>query len=148
MTEYDRPHGIIGYILPEEVGGPSIYQGRMMVLFRNNDQEELYAILKDPANVTIDKVNKYEIVLVGEQGVGYKVTHQKPWRYSDYALTGPGAKFHSMWELVELTKTLEAVDLADHIHMFGARLEGNFHQHFWWATTIPADEYGQQKEQD
>jgi hypothetical protein len=135
-----RPHGITGYMVSEEIGGPAVLNGRMVIIFKEGERDKLLAILKDPSNTTIDKVNEYEIRIVCEQGVGYKVTHQKPWRYSDYAIQGEGSKFHSMWELVEQTIDAPEVDLAEHIAVFGARLEGNFHQHYWWATTIAVEE--------
>jgi hypothetical protein len=60
--------------------------------------------------------------LIHCEGVAYKVTLNKPWRFSDYSIL---AKWYGIKEVREMP-VREGVDLADWIRTFGARLESNF----------------------
>ena len=115
MTENSRPRGVIVYPVPESIGGPAIY-GR-------------YALMVRPG--PDGQPDLSEVRMVHTEGVCYKVTAEKPWRWTDYAecdLFSP----EELWFNVE--RPGEGVDLADWIRTFGARLESNFNLAYWWAT--------------
>lgn len=108
MTNTREPSGILVHILPEEVAGPAVFGPYGLVIRESDGAMEM----------------------VGIEGVGYNVTDDKPWVWSDY---DPSLKKWTPAELLELSKTAETVDLAHWIRQFGARLEQNFRRHLAWA---------------
>lgn len=71
-----------------------------------------------------------EVRMVHSEGVAYAVTDEKPWRWNDYSDTCPT---FTPAELITMAFTAPAVDLADWVHVFGARLESNFGMIRRWA---------------
>lgn len=98
-----RTRGIIVYKMPEDVSGPDSYA----LIIRGNG----------------------EVRMVHSEGVAYKVSNEKPWCWNDWSIT---EKKWSPAELVELIDETQAVDLADWVRSFGARLESNFSQIAYW----------------
>lgn len=68
--------------------------------------------------------------MVHSEGVAYEVTDDKPWRWNDFSDTCPT---FTPAELITLAFTAPAVDLADWVRTFGARLESNFSLIRQWA---------------
>lgn len=116
MGTDERPRGVIGYRMPEEVCGPI---DRYALFFRRSAEHGV------------------EIRMVHYEGVAYSVTREKPWKWTDFA---PDAPSWNMAELMALASDTEAVDLADWVRTFGARLESNFAQIYDWATEYEEDE--------
>lgn len=69
-------------------------------------------------------------MMVHSEGVGYPVTDEKPWTWNDYQV---GCESFTPAALAALALNAPAVDLADWVREFGARLESNFHQIRRWA---------------
>lgn len=113
----DRTRGVIVYPMPESVCGP--YGNRYALLLRGSE-------------------GHLEARMVHTEGVSYIVTPDKPWRWDDYTPSEP----YSIEDLIGYVDPASAVDLADWVHVFGARLESNFGQVHWWATqpTIPTQD--------
>lgn len=105
----DRPRGTIAYRMPEEVCGPI----------------DRYALL------VRDTGDAVECMMLHYEGVGYLVTREKPWRWNDF---DPEAQVWNMAELMALATEDNAVDIADWVRTFGARLESNFRQAYGWAN--------------
>lgn len=114
MTDIDndRPRGVKVYPLPDEINGPHIF-GTYALLIKDHDQ----------------------VKVVHTEGVAYKVADDKPWRWTDY---DPEVATYTPRDLIEQVDTSDenAVDLADWVRSFGARLESNFSQIFHWATSV------------
>lgn len=130
MTDYERPRGVTGYRMPEEIAGPTA-MGDYILVIPDRFKDRLLEALKDPSNMTLDEVKNFEVRMVHEEGVGYLVTHDKHWRYSDYSTT---VRIWSMWDLLRASELAETVDLADWVSVFGDRLENNFWLQYRWAT--------------
>jgi len=78
-------------------------------------------------------VNKAgEVRMLHSEGVAYAVTDDKPWTWNDY---DPACPRFTVADLILATRGNETVDLADWVHVFGARLESNFGQAYRWATS-------------
>lgn len=111
MSDTDRPRGVKVYPLPDEANGPRVFGN--------------YALLVRPDDPTTVRV-------VHTEGVAYKVTDEKPWRWSDH---NADLRAWRPIDLVSITvgQNVQPVDLADWVRSFGPRLESNFHQVHWWA---------------
>jgi len=109
-TNNDRPRGVTVYKMPPEVCGP--YDNYALTVYYLNENGDM------------------ECRMVHTEGVAYLVTPDKPWRWTDYG----ECTEYTMRELMDLCTLDNAVDLADWVRVFGARLESNFHQIYAWAT--------------
>lgn len=135
----DRPLGVLGHVMPEEVGGPisPLTSGPYLLVIPVRYVGLINSVLTNPSTHAIEEVRKIEVRMVCQEGVAYKVMHDKPWRWNDYL---PSARFWSMWELIaKIDETTEANDLAYWVRSFGSRLESNFHQIHYWATKSEED---------
>lgn len=112
MTEKDRPRGVLVYPMPEEVCGPF----------------DRYALAVRDIN------GELELRMVHTEGVAYLVKNDKPWTWNDY---DPSQRLYTVEELMELVDSTVAVDLADWVRQFGARLESNFYQVYAWCNEEP-----------
>jgi hypothetical protein len=85
-------------------------------------------------------VNQFtgETFLIHSEGVTYRVTHEKPWRFNDYSVV---SRWFSVKEVREFP-VLHGVDLADWVRSFGQRLETNFGLAYGILTTQEATEEG------
>jgi hypothetical protein len=119
MTENSRPRGVRVYPMTEipEVNGP-LAMGRYALLFRYDAEGQTDASA---------------VRMVHTEGVAYLVTDEKPWCWTDYDTSVESFTPAQLIEKIDFD-TANGIDLADWVHTFGARLESNFHQCYWWAT--------------
>lgn len=77
--------------------------------------------------------NTGEVYLIfNGEGVTYTVSHNKPWRWSDYNLY---SRFYTVIEMIDLADLSKPVDLATQVRRFGSRLDSNLGQAVWALTT-------------
>lgn len=108
METNNRPRGVTVYPMPPEVNGP--FGDRYALLTRHDGA----------------------VRMVHHEGVAYNVTDDKPWCWTDY---DPSQPRFTPDELNALIDPAKAVDLADWVRTFGARLESNFRLAYHWATS-------------
>jgi hypothetical protein len=105
-----RNRGHIGHVMTEEaVTGPV----------------DSYALFVRPDG---------RMLMVHSEGVGYEVTEEKPWRWTDYG----NCEVFPPHAMLALRTGAKEVDLADWVRTFGARLENNFRQISWWLDDVEA----------
>lgn len=109
MTTETRQRGIQVYPMPTTVGGPPIF-GTYALLVREDGGMRM----------------------VHTEGVAYKVSADKPWRWNDQQ---PSEEF-TPGELLLIALDVEPVDLADWVRSFGARLESNFNLIAYWNNHL------------
>lgn len=79
-----------------------------------------------------------EVYMVHTEGVTYRVSHGKPWRFNDFNLQ---SRFYTVLEVLEMRDLSHTVDLAQWIRQFGDRLESNYHLAFEALTTHGTSEH-------
>lgn len=112
-TDRNRSRGVILHTMPgDEINGPA----------------EQYALLLRTNG------DKTQARMVCAEGVGYLVTDEKPWCWTDYDDTQPTFTLRQLLDIAASEESKE-VDLADWVRVFGDRLENNFSLHYHWANS-------------
>lgn len=108
-----RTQGVVGYIMTDErITGPT----------------DSYALFVREDGLTL---------MVHSEGVAYRVTDEKPWRWNDYSEGCPSYGPKEL-HLIAMREQATLVDLAEWVRTFGARLESNFHQIHSLMTEVTA----------
>lgn len=111
-----RNRGMVGHVMTDEqITGPL----------------DSYALFVRPSDGLM--------LMVHSEGVAYRVTDEKPWKWNDYSANCPSYAPADFAVLLE--GETQEVDLADWVRTFGARLESNFHQIYHALNQDPEREH-------